>query len=143
MLPNPVLNVAVMWPEGGGRPVINAGLSEDLVALVTRPRRVSAADYRLRAAGAEAVRVALDVVAEVQERYAAVQALEQRVVVLRERQGLVGRLLELAQSRLRAGESGRLDVITLDAERVALEADLIERAGELRDQRLALARLVG
>jgi outer membrane protein TolC len=143
LLPNPVLNVAVMLPEGGGRPVINASLSEDLLALVTLPRRVSAADHRLRATSAEAVQAALDVVAEVQERYASVQALDQRVAVLRDRQALVNRLLELARSRLRAGEAGRLDVITLDAERAALEADLIERSGELRDQRLALARLIG
>jgi cobalt-zinc-cadmium efflux system outer membrane protein len=143
LLPNPVLSVSVRYPEGGGKPMIDAGLSEDLLSLLTRPRRAGAADNRLRAAGAEALQTAIDVVAEVQARYVAVQTLDRRLAVLRERQGLVDRLLELARSRLQAGEAGRLDVITLDSERVGLEADVIQRAGELRDQRLSLARLVG
>lgn len=82
-------------------------------------------------------------VAEVQERYAAVQALDAQVAVLAERRQIIGRLLESAQARLRAGEAARLDVLTLDTERVELDAEIDERTAERRDQRLALARLVG
>lgn len=141
--PNPVLGVAVRFPEGGGTPDVEAGLAADLLALLQRPRRASAADHRLRAASSEALGAALDVVADVQERYAAVQALDAQVAVLGERRQIIGRLLESAKARLDAGEGTRLDVLTLDTERVELEGEIAERAAERRDQRLALARLIG
>jgi cobalt-zinc-cadmium efflux system outer membrane protein len=143
LLPNPVLSVVFRYPEGGGKPVVEAGLAADLVSLLTRPRRVGAADARTRAAAADVMKAAIDAVAGVQERYVAVQALEARLAVLRERRALVGRLAEIARSRLEAGEGGRVDVTTLEVEGAALEVDVIDRAGELRDERLALARLVG
>jgi outer membrane protein TolC len=144
LLPNPVLSVALRFPSGGtGKPVIEAGIAADLLSILQQPRRTSAADHRLRAASADAVTTALNIVAEVQERYVSAQALEAQVVVLSERLDLVKRLLDLAKSRMAAGEAARLDVLSLDTERVGIEANLIDRRAVLTDERLQLARLLG
>jgi outer membrane protein TolC len=82
-------------------------------------------------------------VAEVQDRYVAAQALDARIGTLEERRRLIQRLLDLARARVQAGESGRLDVITLDSERASLDVEMTQTALERREQRLALARLLG
>jgi outer membrane protein TolC len=143
LLPNPVISVAVRLPEGGGTPVIEAGLAADLLSLLLRPRQIRAADNRLRAASAEALTTTLDLVAEVQDRYVTVQSLDAQGAVLEQRRTLLRRLLDLARARVEAGESSRLDVLTLDVERVSLDVEIAQAASARREQRLALARLLG
>jgi outer membrane protein TolC len=144
LLPNPVLNVALRFPSGGGgKPAIEAGLAADLLAVLGQPRRSSAADNRLRSASADALTTALDLLAEAQERYIAAQALEAQRALLDERLGLVRRLLDLAKSRLAAGEAAQLDVLTFDAERVRIEAEIMQQEADSTDARLQLARLIG
>jgi outer membrane protein TolC len=144
LLPNPVVSVAFRFPEGGdGNPIIDAGLTADLLSLLLKPRQVSAADHRLRAASSEALTTVLDVVTEVQDRYTSVQALDGQIINLDERMKLVQRLLGLARARMQAGESGRLDVITLESERASLDVEITQAELERREQRLALTRLLG
>jgi cobalt-zinc-cadmium efflux system outer membrane protein len=143
LLPNPVLSIALRFPESGGTPDIEASLAADLIALLRTPREISAADNRLRAAAGEAVVVALDVALAAQEAYAEALALEQQLAVVERQCELNRRLLDIAQARLEAGESGRLDVLTLDAQRVELAADHVQKSSEARAKRLALARLIG
>jgi cobalt-zinc-cadmium efflux system outer membrane protein len=144
LLPNPVVSVALRYPEGGGgKPTIEAGLTADLVSLLQKPRTVRAADHRLRAASSEALTSVLDTVAEVQDRYVTAQALDAQLLNLDERMKLVRRLLELARARVQAGESGRLDVITLDSERASLDVEITQVGLERREARLELARLMG
>jgi outer membrane protein TolC len=143
LLPNPLLTVALRFPEGGGSLQVDAGLSADLIALFRRPSQVSAADHRVRAAAAEAVTTALDVVAEVQEAYAEAQSAEAQLAVLDEQVRLNARLLQLARDRLEAGESARLDVLTLDADRIEWEAARLRKQADASDHRLVLARLIG
>ena len=143
LLPNPVLDVAIRYPEGGGKPIIDAGLSGDLIALLRRGRSMSAADHRLRAAGADSLSTALDIASRVQDAYLNAQALDAELGNLEERQRLNRRLLDLATDRVNAGESPRLDVLTLDARQAELETDTIQKEAERTDQRLTLARLLG
>ncbi len=143
LLPNPVLNLIFKFPEGSGKPSIETELTADLVAVLQSPRRVSAADQRLRAAAADAVAIAIDIAAELQERYAAVQALDELAPVLEERRRLLDKLLALATDRLDAGEGTRGDAATLQAQRVDLEVEIAQRRQERRDERLRLTRLIG
>ncbi len=144
LLPNPVLDIALRWGEGlAGKPTIEAALAADLIEILRIPRRSRAADHRLRQAAADAVTVAIDVVAEVQERYAAAQAAGEVVPVLEQRLTLLGRLGAVAQSRLDAGEGTLSDVTTLEAQRVELEVELAEARLSRRQERLGLARLIG
>jgi len=143
LIPNPMINVAVRFPEGGGKSIVEAGVSEDVLAILLRPRRIDAADNRLRGAITEAVSTVLDVLAEVQQTYADVRALDAELAVLNERRQIVRRLLEMARSRVEAGESSRLDLITFEADRASLEVEIAEKSAEARQRRLALARLIG
>lgn len=141
LLPNPILDFVLRW--GPGKPVIEAALTQDLIEALQIPRRSSAADNRLRMAAADAIIVALDLVAEVQERYTAAQAEEALVPVLEDRLELMDRLAGVARTRLESGEGVRGDVTTADAQRVELEIEITEAGLRLRDERLRLARLIG
>lgn len=142
LLPNPVLSLALRFP-GNGTAVIDAGLSADLIAILKRPGAISAADSRLRAASAEAVIVVLDQLTAGQEHFFTIQSLEAGIAVLAERRELLDRLLAIAESKLRLGEGTRLDVVTLQTQRVELEVEIAERQFQLGDERLALSRLIG
>lgn len=143
LLPNPIVSVGLRFPEAGGKPVIDAGIAADLLAVLRRPGATSAADARLRVSSAEAVAAVLDIAATAQEGFFNVQSLEASLIVLNERRGLLQRLRDLAESKQRVGEGTRLDVITIQTQQVELEADIADRTLELRDERLALARLLG
>ena len=143
LLPNPLLNIILRVPEGGGKANLEAGVSADLLSLLQRPRKSSAADNRLRIAVSEAVSTSLLVAASLQERYAAVQALDELSPILRERRAVLGKLITLARSRLDFGEASKLDVTTLEAQSVELDLDISEREAERREERIALARLIG
>jgi len=142
LFPNPVLNVALRIPESGTA-IIDAGISAELLSVLRMPGAINLADTRLRAASAEAVTVVLDELTQAQEHYFAIQSLEASCAVLRERRGLLDRLLSLAESKLRIGEGTRLDVVTLRTQQVELEAEIADREMDLRDERLSLARLLG
>lgn len=141
LLANPVLNFVLRW--GPGKPQIEVSLAQDLVQAFQINRRSSAADNRLRQAAADAVTVALDVVAEVQEAYTSAQATDRLIPVLDDRLGLLRRLAGVAKDRLNAGEGVRGDVTTLDAQRVELEVEIADAKVRQRRDRLRLARLVG
>lgn len=143
LLPNPVLSFVLRFPSGGGKPDIDAGLSADLLSVLQRPRRTSAAEQRIEAEAARALSTALDVVADVQARYAEVQALEELVPVLEGRLELLGRLRDVAQARLDIGEGTRQDVTALEAERTLLAVDIAAQRQELNLARLGLARALG
>lgn len=141
LLPNPVLNIVLRW--GPGKPQIEASLAQDFVQALQIPRRSSAADNRLRQAASDAVTTAIDVVAEVQERYIATQASAMLVPVLRDRMTLLDKLAGIAKARLDAGEGRRSDLVTLQSQRVELQVDVDQAALAERENRLRLARLIG
>jgi cobalt-zinc-cadmium efflux system outer membrane protein len=143
LLPNPIVNVALRFPTGGGKPVIDAGLAAELVALLQQPGRVSAADSRLRGEAANAVGTVLDVLSDTREAYAAVQALDAVLVVQEDRRRILDRLLQTARARLDAGEATQLDVTTLETQRVELETEIADKVLERSEARLTLARLIG
>jgi outer membrane protein TolC len=143
LLPNPILAFAVRIPEGGGRPDLEGSLSQDLLAILERPRRSSAAAHRLEAEAATALSTALDVVAEVQDLYASVQVLEELVPLLEDRLSVLDRLRAVAQARLELGEGTRHDVTTLDSERLELAVEASRTRQELRLARVALTHRIG
>jgi outer membrane protein TolC len=138
LLPNPIMNVLVRLPEN-----VEVNLALDLISLLTRPGRISAADSRLRAAAAGALSEVLDVLSTVQGQYLAVQTIEELLAVLGDRLRINSRLLEIASSRLQAGEGTRLDVLSLEAQRVELQTELTEQQLQRSEERLQLARLIG
>lgn len=143
LLPNPILDLVLRFPSGGGSAILEAGLGADLLAILQRPRRASAAGHRLQRESALALSAALDVLADVQARYAEVQALEELLLVLERRTGSSERLREVARARLDLGEGTQHEVTTLDSERAELAVEVAARRRELRVARLELARRIG
>lgn len=143
LLPNPILNLAVRFPEGGGKPIIEASLAQDLIAALKVPKASSVADNRLRAASAEAVTTAINAVAEVERVYVTIQSLERLMPVLEQRRNLLVQVRRVASARLSAGEGTRDDVVLLDAQSVELDVESALASQELRDERLMLARRIG
>ncbi|MBL8768750.1 MAG: TolC family protein [Planctomycetes bacterium] len=144
LLPNPILEVAYRFPTVSDAPdEIEVGVTAELLPLLTRPGRSRAADDRLRGTVSDAIDRALDVVALVRSRYAAVQAFEELIPSLNGRRDLLGRLRTVAQERLDAGEGIRLDVTSLRTQEAELDLDLLELARDRADARLELAQLMG
>ncbi len=141
LLPNPVLGFVLR--AGPGKPQIEVSLAQDIIQVFQIPRQSSAADNRMRQAAADAVTVALDVVAQVQERYATAQIAGRLIPVMQNRLELVNRLTKVAEYRIEAGEGVRGDVIVLNAKRVELELMLDEALHKERIEQLQLARLIG
>jgi outer membrane protein TolC len=63
--------------------------------------------------------------------------------VLQQRRRTLESILAIADARQRVGEAARLDVLTIAAQRAELETEMLEKEAEGRDERLALARLLG
>lgn len=143
LLPNPILDVVLRFPEGGGSAEVEAGIAADLLSILQRPRRSSAAAHRLEAAAAAALATALDVVAEVQELYVRAQTHDALVALLASRLALLERLRDVVQARLELGEGTRQDVTAFEAERAELDLELSGQRLELHRVRLALARRIG
>ena len=143
LLPNPVLSVMFRFPEGGGDPMIEAGLTADVVAVLTRPRRASAADHRLRAATAEALGSVLDTLAEVQQQYDAAQAADAQLGVLRERRAAAERLSVVTGGLVESGQARPVELLQAQAQVDELDAEIFEAVAERHHQRLALARMIG
>ncbi len=141
--PNPVLHILFRLPEGGGATAIETGIATDLAQWLRRPHRIAAADHRLRAAAADAVAAALDIIEATETHYAGHLAHSEAIKLLRLRQSVLSQLRDLAQRRLDAGEGTRLDVIALDAQLEEAQADLSEHWLKLESERLSLARLLG
>lgn len=143
LLPNPILAFTIRFIDGGGKPALEASIAQDLLSLLRRGGKIAVADARLRAASADALKQAADLISEVQERYLAAAVVDEELEILAARRQLLDRLLQTARSRLAAGEGTRLDVTTLQAQRIQLDADTADKAAERTDQRLALARVIG
>jgi outer membrane protein TolC len=143
LLPNPILTLDVRYPVQAGNHVFEPSLSADLLSLLQKPAQISAADDRLRGAAATALVTVLDVIAEVEEAFAAARSADAEIDNARRRTDRLQRVRTIAQKRLQAGEATRLDVLTVDAQLLAAELELSDFTLQRDDARLALNRLLG
>ena len=143
LLPNPVLDIALRFPEGGGSTIVETSVSADLVKILQMPRRISAGDAALRVASAQAVTAALDVIAITQRGYYTVHALRSEMELILQRISYLDELLAIAQRRLKAGEITQLDVTTLKAGQTEAAIDLRDSKLQLDLAKFTLARLLG
>ncbi|MCE9636865.1 MAG: TolC family protein [Planctomycetes bacterium] len=143
-LPNPLISLGLGF-AGFTLPdlKVSVGITQEIAAYLQRPRRAAAADDRLRAAAEDALVAALDSVAEVRERYVSIQSIQSQMPVLQARRDILAKLRDFEQLKVDRGEAVRADVTVLEAERASISVDLAEREAELREGRVALARLVG
>jgi cobalt-zinc-cadmium efflux system outer membrane protein len=143
LLPNPILSLDMRFPLKTGSTAFEPSLSADIITIFQKPAQIRAADHRLRGSAADALTIVLDVIAEVQQAYAACRAADAEISNGEHRRQLLQRLRDIAQRRLDAGEGTRLDVLTLDAQLMQSTLDVEDlRLGRI-EQRLILARLIG
>lgn len=143
LLPNPIITIALRFPESKGDPIIEAGLAANLMAALQAPWQAGAADQRLRVASEESLTVVLDAAAEIQHRYLEAQTCEAILPVLEKQRELAAQLVELARSRLRGGEGARLDLHTAESELIHLDIQIDEHRLTRKQARLQLARSIG
>lgn len=141
LLPDPVLSLVLRF--GNGQPQFDADLGEGIVRVLTRGARTSAADNRLRAAAADAVTVAVDLLLELQTTYASAVASDALVPLLENRLTLMQQELDLLRARASSGETAPADVVAFDTERLEVVIELEAARREQSENRLHLARLVG
>jgi outer membrane protein TolC len=143
LLPNPILAIDIRYAIEPTNTAFEPSLTADLLSLLQKPAQISAADDRLRGAAATALVTVLDVIDEVQEAFAAARSVDIEIDNARHRQERLRRIREIAQKRLQAGEATRLDVITVDAQLIAVELEISDFALQRNDARLTLNRLLG
>jgi cobalt-zinc-cadmium efflux system outer membrane protein len=143
LLRNPMLELMLLRPEGGGRFAIEAGWMQSLFDLLTRSRRVALADAHARRERAESAARLLEVGFAAQDAFYEAVAANERMRLLAQELALETRQLDL-QSRLVAqGIGTRADLLRMramlderrhmnherEAERIEAEAMLAERLG--------------
>jgi cobalt-zinc-cadmium efflux system outer membrane protein len=143
LLPNPVVSLVVRLRSGGGSPIITPALAGDLAALLKRPRAASAADNALRGAAGDALGAAIDVVAETRKAYLDAQAQDAMLDAIRQRADIMRQMVGVARARLEAGAGTKLDTLTLDAQRLAVDQEIADVELDRQTRRLALLRLIG
>ena len=144
LVPNPILTIDIRTPLHGNSPTaFEPTLTADLVALLSMPGKVAAADHRLRASAADALTTTLDIISEVQIAYASARSIDQEIDNAQRRDKILQHLREIAQKRLDVGDSTKLDVLTIDTQIVEASLDLADLRQQQTEQRLLLARLIG
>lgn len=138
---NPI--VGVVWRFGNGPFAFEASLTESIVQVLTRGRRADAADRRLEAATCGALATALDVMTEAQALYATAQAVDAMLPLAEARVQALARLVEVADSRLRAGEGTQQERVLAQSRRFQAERELEALRRERREARVQLARRIG
>ncbi len=143
LLSNPILSVMTGLPEGGGRADVAFGLSKDFADLWLIPSRKRAAQAMVQQRVLSFTDTAIMLLTEAKTNYyglqyqsAAADLQEQNLRVLQES-------MEIAQARLRAGDTTQLDVNLVRARYVEAQLELLQLHSEYRVTQRTLLRLMG
>jgi len=143
LLSNPMLSIMGGFPEGGGRASVAFGLSKDFADLWLIPIRKRAAQAMVQQRVLSFTDTAIALLAETRTNYyglqyqaAAADLQEQNLRILQES-------MEIAQARLRAGDSTQLDVNLIRARYVEAQVELLQLRGDFRVTQRMLLRLMG
>lgn len=139
LLRNPVLSL--LFPVGPKQ--LEWTLQFAVDAVWQRPRRVAAASLNLQVVGQRLVADGLTLVANVRQAYADAIAAERRVALAAENVELVGRITQITEARLRAGDVSELEARAARANAAQVQVVSRALAHDRDDFRVALIRLMG
>lgn len=143
LLPNPMLSMLLALPEGGGRSRIEFGLSQDLASLWLIPTRKKAAQGMLRQRILSFADTAVVLVTDLRSNYYSLQ-YQVRAVDLQEHNiKLLEDISRIIEARLRAGESGQLDVYFIRGRLLEAQLDQVTLRADEQITRQTLMRLMG
>lgn len=143
LLSNPSLSLSLRFPEGGGRSNLTMGFGQELVDLWQIPVRNHVAETELDQVVWNAVREAVDLVADIRIRCYTLLALEETESILNEHLAVVRESLSLSQRRFDAGETSKLDVNLMRANLLQVQVEGINVQRDRRFAEAALARSLG
>ncbi len=115
LLRNPMLNLMLLQPEGGGRLAIEAGWMQSLFDLLTRSRRIDLADANARRDRAEIGVRLLEVGWAAQAAFYDALAADQRAQLLQQELALDAQALVLQLRLTRSGLAARSELLTMQA----------------------------
>jgi cobalt-zinc-cadmium efflux system outer membrane protein len=134
LLANPVLSV--LFPLGPKQLEFTATFP--LEALWLRPRRVELAETEPKRVAERLVQNRLDLIRDVRVAFAELERSDKRVRLAREAAELSGRLAELADARLRAGDASPFEISTarIDAQRAREDLTRLRHDAAIARERL-------
>jgi len=143
LLPNPIVSIAFRLPLQSGIGQVEATGVQGLAALLLRGRRQGAAQAELERVVQSVSDRALRLVADVRAAQSGVVYGQRAVGLTRESLSLLDRLIELTESRRRAGEASTLDVNRLRQLRLGLLAELQREEKDLGRRKQEMLRVLG
>ncbi len=143
LLSNPVLSIMTGLPEGGGRAGVAFGLSKDLADLWLIPSRKRAAQATVQQRVLSFTDTAIALLAEVKTNYYTLQYQSVATDLQQQNLRILQDSMEIAQARLRAGDTTQLDVNLVRANYVEAENDLLQVRADFRLTQRTLLRLMG
>lgn len=141
--PNPVFEVEAFWPSGGGRPAWDLGVTQSVMALLTRPARRALAEATLQSRQLAALEATLTLLHEVEQAWIHAVADAETAALLDTAEQITGAGLQTAQALFDAGNIPRIELVrerTLHEE-TRLRAAIAER--QAISSREALVRQLG
>lgn len=143
LLPNPMLSMLLAFPEGGGRSRIEFGLSQDLASLWLIPSRKKAAQGMLRQRILSFADTAVVLVNDLRSNYYSLQYQVRAVDLQGQNIKLLEDIARIIEARLRAGESGQLDVYFTRGRLLEAQLDQVTLRADEQITRQTLMRLMG
>ncbi len=140
---NPLVDVLVRWPHGGGGPLVDAGASFALLDVLRLPARCTAADVAVRAAALDAADAILMRVTEVRAAWGDAAAAGERELLAADAVEAADVAAELASRQYEAGTLGRLDLLRHQAFAAEERAELERARGATAVARERLVRALG
>jgi len=143
LLSNPILSIMFRFPDGGGRSNLEFGIVKDFADLWLIPLRKRAAQSVLQQRILSFVDAAIKLVNETKSTYYTLQYQHRAMRLQKENLEILKQAIDIAQARLRSGETTQLDVNLLEARRLEVELELLQFRSDYRVGQQALLRLVG
>lgn len=145
LLPNPMLSVELGFPISGddGGTKVAAGLSTQIIQLLTRGRRISTAEAELAAEVLELADLSLRVAAEARKSHAQVRFAQEKLQPSRDAIGSLERGVEVTRRQLQAGENTILAVNRQSRVLLDVQREVQAREAELRKAEHELMRVIG
>jgi cobalt-zinc-cadmium efflux system outer membrane protein len=143
LLPNPVFDAGIFFPLDGGSARLDVGLSQNVLALLSRPARKQAARSDLEAVQFRVAGEVVDLVARVRAAFYRVQADQDLARLLQQLVRATTASADVAKAIYEAGNSTALD---RDGNRILLEETrlaAITAQAQLAADRERLIRLLG
>lgn len=143
LLTNPSIGFMARFPEGGGRSNLTLTFAQELVDLWQIPVKRRIAEAQLEQTILDVARSGIDLAADVKKKFLQLATLERTEQIARENLDLVKQSIEIAQARLKAGETGQIDVNLLMANEIDVQTSLLSLSRDRAVAKADLGRVLG